>query len=70
MKKEYKMVEVLDVESIYKYKLYCNDDFVNEYIDREAIEKAKENLVELDKLREEAPEFKILDILQKLIKST
>ena len=64
------MVEVLDMESIYKYKLYCNDDFVNEYIDREAIEKAKENLVELDKLREEAQEFKILDILEKFIKST
>ena len=64
------MVELLDVESIYKYKLYCNDDFVNEYIDRDAIEKAKENLVELDKLREEAPEFKILDILEKFIKST
>lgn len=70
MKKEYKILEEFDVKSIYTYKLYCDGDFVNEYIDKKTAKNVKENLEKVDRLKEDAPDFEVLDILEKFIKST
>lgn len=70
MKKEYKILGESDRGSIYTYKLYCDGSLVNEYIDKKVAENVKVNLEEVDKLKEDAPDFEVLDILEKFIKST
>ena len=69
MNKEYTIIESLEKNTLYSYRLYCNDEFVKSYIDREAAENVKANLVEVDKLKEGAPNFKMLETLEEFIKS-
>lgn len=69
MNKEYIIVESLEKNTLNTYRLYCNDEFVKSYIDREAAENVKSNLEEVDKLKEDAQNFKLLETLEQFIKS-
>ena len=59
MNKEYKVVKS-DNKSIYNWQLYSNDELIKGYVDEKTAEIVKEKLIELDKLKVEAPGFGIL----------
>ena len=68
MNKEYKIVKG-DNKSIYNWQLYSNDELIKGYVDEKTAEIVKEKLIELDKLKEEAPGLGILYELEEFIKS-
>lgn len=69
MTNEYKIIKNEVVDKLQPWQLYCSNDLIKSYIDRNTAEGVMEKLKQLDKLRSEAPNLNIISSLEVFIKS-